>query len=520
MPRPLTVFFAALLGFVALFPYRHDLGLYSSETDGVLWILRGAPWNPKLWDWVGSENHFVGWRPLTALSFTANSALAGPAYPPGIYRWTDTLLHLLAAFLVVPAGRAVGLGPRSAWVAALVFAAHPAAAEVVPYLSRRSYTLCVVFSLVATLAHQRALRGGAGWGLLAALLTGLAITANELAYLLVPWFFLLGLAPGVSRVRAGLVWAGEVVAWAGLFRARYAVVGKVGGYEFDDAGPERSFRVAREAIEFLWVPTSTWGSPGWVDHPAFVAAWVGSVLGVVALAVADRRPEGAWRPLLLLLGHLALYAWTGAWFFRMGYVPGVALAWLLVGVTERAWAWGGRWRWALLAPGLALGWILSHSPALVGVEPHALEFRRARHAQITALKEDFEALPERAVVFLVAPHAQLRESNPLWNSDARYAMKYLTTWGLAFGEKRRLEVRPLAWVIPGPAGGWAPEATPNGIRFPARVDVWTWPARARDRRRREEPWEVPFAELRRVAGKRPAFVYFAAGLSRELVPVP
>lgn len=520
MPRAAAVAAAVLLVAVASLPYRHDLGLYSSETDGVLWITRGAPWNPRLWHWVLADNHFVGWRPLTALSFTVNALLGGPEYAPGLYRWTDTLLHVAAALLMVPTGRALGLGPRAAWAAAFVFAGHPAAAEVVPYLSRRSYSLCVVASLGATLLHLRALRGGWGWGLGAALATGLAVAANEIAYLLVPWFLLLGLGARPPWGRLAGLWLAEVAAWAALFARRYAVVGKVGGYEFSDEGPERSFKVARETFEFLWIPTSTWQAPAWAASPWLIGGALLSAAGVVALAVGDRRADGAWRFLLLLLAHLLLYAWTGAWFFRMGYVPTVPLAWLLVATLARAGSLAGTRRLLALAPGFALAWIAARSPALLGVEPEALHFRERRHAQVAAMREDLAGLPERAVVFVVAPHAQLKESNPLWNSDARYAMKYLFLWGAAFGEARHLDVRPLAWVVAGDREDAVPELTDTGVRFPGGVDTWIWPARTKERRREAEPWEVDWSALRAASGGRPSWVYRAADFPRELRAVP
>lgn len=519
MPRVAPVAAAVLLVAVAFLPYRHDLGLYACETDAVLWMTRGAPWNPRLGHWILADNHFVGWRPLTALSFTVNALLAGPDYPPGVYRWTDTLLHVAAALLMVPTGRALGLGPRAAWAAALVFAGHPAA-EVVPYLSRRSYSLCVVASLGATLLHLRALRGGWGWGLGAVVATGLAVAANEIACLLLPWFLLLGLAARPPWGRLTGLWLAEVAAWAALFARRYQVVGKVGGYAFSDAGPERSLKVVRETFEFLWIPTSTWREPAWAASPLWLGAALLSAGGVVVLAARERRADGAWRFLLLFLAHLALYAWTGAWFFRMGYVPTVPLAWLLVATFRSAWALPGARRILALAPGFALGWIAARSPARVGVEPEALQFRERRHAQIAAMREDLAGLPPRAVVYVVAPHAQLQESNPLWNSDARYAMKYLYLWGSAFGEDRHLDVRPLAWVVTGGREDAVPELTETGVRFPGAVDTWLWPARKKERRREAEPWEVDWAALRAASGGRPTWVYRAADFPRELRRVP
>lgn len=507
-----------LLIVLAVWPYRADLALHTSETDGVVWMTRGAPWNPGWLDWALHEAHFVGWRPLTALSFTLDGWIGGRGWPAAVYRVTDTLLHVLAVLGLWPVARALGLGPRAAFGAAALFALHPAAAEVVPYLSRRSYSLCAALGLAATFAHLRALAGGWGWRAAAVALTGLAIAANEVGYLLLPWHALLALtqAPPGRRWAAAGLWAAEVGGFAALFATRYAVVGRVGGYRLGDAGWGREVAVVRETLEFLWLPTSTWVAPAWASSPAFLGFGALTALAGGALALADRRRDGAWRPLVWLAGYLVVYAWTEAWFFRMGYLPAIPLALAVAAALERA---TGGWRRAaggLLAVGV--GWIVLRSPVLGGVEPEALRFRQERHAVVEQLRADLAALPEAAVVYLVGPLVLARESNPLFAADARYGMKVLVLWARAWGEARRVDARPLGWVVPRRGEAPAPTVDAAGVTFPADTDVWLWPNRSDRKRREAAPFTVTWAELRRPTPRRPVYVYRLP--DGALIPAP
>ena len=120
---------AALLALGA-WPFVSGLGLWPMAPDSGLWIARGAPIDPDWSQWVFGTRHFhVGYRPVTALSYTLNYALWGLAPLP--YRVTDLLLHLAAAIGVFAVSRRLfrEASPWPALLATGLFLAHPARAE-------------------------------------------------------------------------------------------------------------------------------------------------------------------------------------------------------------------------------------------------------------------------------------------------------------------------------------------------------------------------------------------------------
>ena len=93
----------ALLCAVAVVPWLGFLSLGPVALDSAEWIARGNSGNPDWADWVFGTQHFgVGYRPIAALSFTIDHAIAG--FAPWIYRATDLALHATGGLLVCAEG--------------------------------------------------------------------------------------------------------------------------------------------------------------------------------------------------------------------------------------------------------------------------------------------------------------------------------------------------------------------------------------------------------------------------------
>jgi tetratricopeptide (TPR) repeat protein len=122
-------------------------------------------------EWAGAGLELAQWRPLTGLTYAANSAMGG--LTPWGYHLANALIHALVALLVFLAGRRVGLADRWAAAAALLFAVHPIHVEAVANVTGRKDLLATLFLVAMFLAHRRALRLG-GWSLALPVLSYLA----------------------------------------------------------------------------------------------------------------------------------------------------------------------------------------------------------------------------------------------------------------------------------------------------------------------------------------------------------
>lgn len=171
-------------------------------------------------------------RPLLFLSFTLNYMVGG--LDPTGYHVVNLALHLANAALVAILSMVVltggcGIDPgearRGAWLAAALFAVHPAATEAVTYISSRSSLLVTTAYLISVLAALRSLgrEGLARSGLrgLSLLSFVAAMATKELALslpLMLPFVLWVLPWPGRSagRVRDA---TGLVVALVALFVA-------------------------------------------------------------------------------------------------------------------------------------------------------------------------------------------------------------------------------------------------------------------------------------------------------------
>ena len=77
---------------LGLWPHLESVGFAPMTLDSVLWISRGALYQPDWAEWVFRTHHFnVGYRPVSALSYSLDYAIGG--LNPVIYRLTDLALH-------------------------------------------------------------------------------------------------------------------------------------------------------------------------------------------------------------------------------------------------------------------------------------------------------------------------------------------------------------------------------------------------------------------------------------------
>lgn len=380
-----------LVGVAALgiWPYLGELGRIPMTADGRLWLERGDPGSEGWFEWVFGTRHFqVGYRPVTAISYTATLAALGVDLV--VLHLTDLALHLsVACILGCLIGRFTAV--RSPWPGALVamlFLAHPSSEEVVPYLARRSYSLSLMLGLLAT---WFATGGGikrVSRKIAVFTLAALSVLANELGVLAIAPLPLLALAGRADRGKIG--WAGVNSAGLGLLAAllvRQFVLGSVGGYEPDAEGAVGPGRALARSVDSLlgFEPTGI-GS-------ALALAVIALHLRVARLGDSRGRLVSCALALGLLVG-LILFVGLGVWFPRLGYA--LAPAWasltgfqLVRAYTSSGVRWGGPWFLALLLAG-ALP--LVGSPVLGGPDgDRDLKWKR-RDQLTTALVEAIDTV--------------------------------------------------------------------------------------------------------------------------------
>jgi hypothetical protein len=186
---------------VVLLPYR-DAGFVADDffftSDRLrfgLDVLQGRGWEHEQWP-------AARYRPITAISFAANRAVAG--YRPSGYRIPNFLLHGLNALLLALLVVAIGGSPHAGWIAGLVFAVHPITHENVMWISGRMHPLAALFVLLA-LHWERSDRGRrrAAHDAVACVLFFLAVWSYEAALVLPAIVFVVeALAPRAAPARA------------------------------------------------------------------------------------------------------------------------------------------------------------------------------------------------------------------------------------------------------------------------------------------------------------------------------
>jgi len=120
-------------------------------------------WQALLDRWGG------GVRPLLKASYTLNWTLGGG------FSLLNIALHAMNAALLYLVGEALFRDRRAAFIAALLFAFHPAATEAVTYISGRSSSMMATLYLGAMLMYLR------GWYRSSSILFVLAVATRETA---------------------------------------------------------------------------------------------------------------------------------------------------------------------------------------------------------------------------------------------------------------------------------------------------------------------------------------------------
>jgi len=171
-----------------------------------------------------SGPHFEAYQPLHLLSYWIDVPLFGPSGPA--IHTVSLVLWIGAAMLWRRVFRRLGLGPRAALLAALLYAVHPVQVEVVQWATGRKDVVASLFAAAATLSHLRSERWndrfavGALVGFLAAVLTKSIVLPLPLIWLAMD-LVLERRAPRAALLRQGpaFVVAG-VLAWVvfGLWR--------------------------------------------------------------------------------------------------------------------------------------------------------------------------------------------------------------------------------------------------------------------------------------------------------------
>ena len=235
------------------------------------------------------------------------------------YHLANVLEHALAAVLLVAVLRRLGV--PGAWLAGLLFVAHPVCVESVAWISEQKNTLSLVFYLGAALAYLRfdggrgqpgAARAYAAASLLfAAALATKTVTATLPAALLVALWWQRGRLGWRRDVLPLLPWLGAGIA-SGLFTSWVErAIGGAEGAPFDLTLGERCLLAGRVVWFYLgklaWPGDLMFVYPRW-DVRASSGAWAGylaaAVLVTAALWLLRRRSRGPLAAWLFFVGSL------------------------------------------------------------------------------------------------------------------------------------------------------------------------------------------------------------------------
>ncbi len=249
------------------------------------------------------------YRPLTTLSFLASYRLFG--LDPFWWRLTSLLLHAAVVLLLYAlVARAFG-DERLGFVAALLFAVHPAAVEAVAFVTARNNLLCAAGLLAALLALLRRtpLATAAALGLFAA-----ALLSKEPAVVLPPFLLGLALLARDPRLKARPPVLGLFFALlAGYLLLRAAVLGAVAPAAGGGDPAAHARLVVGSLYESLrilaWpVPLNAAYGPSAAAFSFGRLAAVAAALGALGWAAVARRTPEPLRAasLWLLLGFLPI----------------------------------------------------------------------------------------------------------------------------------------------------------------------------------------------------------------------
>jgi tetratricopeptide (TPR) repeat protein len=242
------------------------------------------------------ERHFPNlpyYRPVTRATLLLQKGLHGED-PAPFHLFNAALMGVAAvlayALLTLPA---FGVEPSVAWLAAAIFALHPAASSCVyPISSGRETLMPAVFTLLAVYSW---LRSGRGWRILAYASFTAALFSKEQA-VVVPLLFALAdvLRLSPTPPRRAAQWLARYVPLAAIgviyFGTRLQLFGGGEYHRGSLAGPLLSIAYAVQTVvtpyrELIYEPSvASWFSPA-----RFAAAI--AVIGIL-MTLAVRRPLG------------------------------------------------------------------------------------------------------------------------------------------------------------------------------------------------------------------------------------
>ncbi len=312
----------------------------------------------------------IAYRPVLSLTYFLDVKLWGDK--AGGLHGTNLLLHLLNTILIFLLLSEFFISPQAAFVAAILFSAHPVQSEAVAAIGYRADLLVVFFSLLSLGCWCIFRRQGAGlWAAGAVAVFFLAIFSKETA-LFLPLMFILydRLYPGNFRAKTDSVWFLLFGAVMALYLYCYVIIfpnqtvlGVWGGWSLlKHAGLVitalginlRAFCLPANLISFpgLYLPRLL--SAVTIEFWVLFFLCAGYFIWVIRAIVIKDRPVfwGLW----FLLTYLPVSNLIPTWnpiALRYLYMPGIAV-WVLLGVLYdkvyqgNAPAFKGLARWGMV----------------------------------------------------------------------------------------------------------------------------------------------------------------------------
>lgn len=209
----------SLIAAVAACAIFATIAHFSFVYDDILQIVN----NPRLNAWSSVPGYFTQplwahlqgngayYRPMFLIWLRVNHALFG--LQPGAWHIATGLAHVLACMLTFCLIRTWIPEDRAAFLAVLLFAFHPANAEVIAWVSAADVSLATAFVILSVLLYDRAQRATAG----SVLSAGVAVLMHELGCIVL----VLVVACAWARQRLSARWT-HIVPYAFVVAAYFA----------------------------------------------------------------------------------------------------------------------------------------------------------------------------------------------------------------------------------------------------------------------------------------------------------
>ncbi|HVP14090.1 MAG TPA: tetratricopeptide repeat protein [Terriglobales bacterium] len=295
------------------------------------------------WAASGGANSSGIWRPLITLSYALDGALGH--WHAGWFHVANAIAHAGASALVAALALGTGASPLLAGLAGILFAALPAHAESVAWISGRTDVYCALFLLLALVLDRRARAAGRRWpGPWPLLALALALLAKETALAFLPvaavaeW---IGVRGRRADLRSSAIWLAPYAALSALHLLVHQAWVRAPGAN----AVLVPAREGLEAVALMFPGYLAFAWPWFAHTPAVTLeptrASVALVAGAIALQLAFlaalvdllRRRVAAALPLALFwlatLPTLIVDLSHGYYLYaeRFFYLPSAGLAW-------------------------------------------------------------------------------------------------------------------------------------------------------------------------------------------------